>query len=195
MSDSHPYHAPAPVRAWKFPTYLFAFAWGLAESTFFFIVPDVLLTRLVLRDPRRALIAALWAVAGAVLGGVALWSATRHGATQFLLNAFDWIPGISRELIVHTAQALDNYGLSAFVTGALYGQPYKLYAVHAGAQDVPLATFILISAVARFARFLVSGTLVWFLGTLLSNQTEAVRLRLHTYAWILFYMGYFVLMR
>ena len=26
-------------------------------------------------------------------------------------------------------------------------------------------------------------------------RSEAVRLRLHTYGWILFYMGYFVIMR
>jgi membrane protein YqaA with SNARE-associated domain len=196
MSDaSHPYLAPGNVRAPSPIVHLLAFVWGLAESTVFFIVPDVLLTRLALRDFRSALITSLWAVAGALVGGTALWFAARHGSTQFLLNAFDWIPGISRELIVRTAQSLNAQGFTALFTGALTGQPYKLYAVHAGAQDVPLAAFLAVSAVARFARFLLTAGLVWLAGRALSQQTEAFRLRLHAYGWFAFYTTYFVVMR
>lgn len=196
MSDaSHPYHAPREVRPPSPAVHLLAFAWGLAESTLFFIVPDVLLTRLALRDFRRALIASLWAAAGALVGGTVLWFAARHGSTQFLLNAFDWIPGISRELIVRTAQSLDSQGYTALFTDALTGQPYKLYAVHAGAQDFPLAAFLAVSLVARLSRFLLTAGLVWLAGRALSQHTEAFRLRLHAYGWFAFYTTYFVVMR
>jgi len=196
MSEaSHPYHASAEVRAPSPVVHLLAFVWGLAESTVFFIVPDVLLTRLALRDFRRALLASLWAVAGALVGGTVLWFAARHGATQFLLNAFDWIPGISRDFIVRTAQSLDSRGFTALFTGALTGQPYKLYAVHAGAQNFSLAAFLAVSVVARFTRFLLTASLVWLAGRALSQQSEAFRLRLHAYGWFAFYTTYFVVMR
>ena len=70
MSDaSHPYFAspPTPARARSSLTHGLAFAWGLAEATFFFIVPDVLLTRVALRDFHASVIASLWSVAGALV--------------------------------------------------------------------------------------------------------------------------------
>ncbi len=190
---SHPYSPPGPAHV--FSANVLAFVWGLAESTVFFIVPDVLLTRLALSDFRRACVAGLWAATGALFGGTALWFAARHDAAQFFLNAFDWLPGISRGLIVRTAQALDAHGLTAVATGALSGQPYKLYAVHAGAQDIPLTGFLIVSAVARFARFTLTTTVAWLAGRVLRHLPEASRLRLHLYAWLIFYSCYFVLMR
>lgn len=190
MSDTAP---TPPARSCAVP--VLAFAWGLAEATVFFIVPDVLLTRVALSDFRRALLASLWAVAGALIGGTILWFAAHHGATQFLLNAFDWIPGISRDLIIRAAQSLDTHGLTALVTGALSGQPYKLYAVHAGAQNIPLGTFLALSALARFARFLLSATVVALFSRALSQFTAESRQRLHAYGWFTFYTAYFLLMR
>ena len=126
-----------------------AFAWGLAEATVFFIVPDVLLTRFALLDFRRSFVAALWAVAGALIGGVLLWFAARHGAADAWLAFFDHLPGISPEMIFTTGEALRERGLPALATGALAGQPYKLYAIHAGTQGIPLLPFIVASAAAR----------------------------------------------
>lgn len=194
---SHPYCAslpePAPARSSR--THGLAFAWGLAEATFFFIVPDVLLTRVALRDFHASVIASFWAVGGALVGGTALWFAAQHNATQFLLNAFDWIPGISRELIIRTAQSLDIHGLAALTAGALSGQPYKLFAVHAGAQEIPLLAFLAASAAARFARFTLTSTVVWLAGRVLRRQTPVFRLNLHASAWFAFYAAYFVLAR
>lgn len=190
MSDTAP-PPPAPSSA----PHVLAFVWGLAEATVFFIVPDVLITRIALSDFRRAVLASLWAVGGALVGGTVLWSAAHHGSTQFLLNAFDWIPGISRELIIRAAQSLDTHGLSALVTGALAGQPYKLYAVHAGAQNIPLGTFLAISALARFVRFFLTAIAVALISRALCRFTAESRQRLHAYAWFAFYTAYFVLMR
>jgi membrane protein DedA with SNARE-associated domain len=176
-------------------TYAAAFAWGVAEAVAFFIVPDVLLTRIALRDVRRAALAGLWALLGALLGGIVLWSAARHDSTQFLLNAFDWIPGISRELIVRTAQALHTHGVGAIVTGLLAGQPFKLYAVHAGAQQVTLAAFLAAATAAHLVRFALTVGLVWLVGRALRHRTETFRLRLHLYGWMGFYCAYFVIVR
>ena len=110
-----------------------AFVWGLAEATMFFIVPDVWLTRLAVRNFRGAFVASLWALAGAILGGIALWTFARHGAAERLFGAFDLLPGISPALIEKSGLAMKERGLVSLATGALAGQPYKLYAVHAGA--------------------------------------------------------------
>lgn len=171
-----------------------AFAWGLAEATVFFIVPDVLLTRLALKDFRSAWIASLWALGGALLGGTALYLAARHGVAPFLPDAFDRLPGISSGLIERTGTTLQNQGLPALASGALSGQPYKLYAVHAGLQNVPFLPFIAASAVARLARFLLTAALVWTIGLGLRRLSETTRFRLHLGGWVAFYILYFTLM-
>lgn len=171
-----------------------AFAWGLAEATVFFIVPDVLLTRLALKDFRSAWVASLWAVGGALLGGTALYLAASHGVAPFLPDAVDRIPGISPGLIDRTGIALQHQGLAALASGALAGQPYKLYAVHAGLQNVPFLPFIAASAAARLARFLLTAAIVWTIGRGLRRQSETFRLRLHLGGWVAFYVLYFTLM-
>ena len=63
---------------------ILAALWGFAESTLFFIVPDVLLTWLALSLPRRALRACYWALGGALAGGDGRW----QGDPQRFLAAF-----------------------------------------------------------------------------------------------------------
>src|SRR5699024_4595805 len=55
-----------------------AAAWGLAEGTFFFIVPDVWLSWVALQKPRTARKAALSALAGAMAGGAFVHAWTRR---------------------------------------------------------------------------------------------------------------------
>src|SRR4051812_49427451 len=66
------------TRSWLWPL-LTGIVWGLAEATWFFIVPDVLLCYWGLRSGKKALIATLAVVAGAMIGAV------------FLYGALDWI--------------------------------------------------------------------------------------------------------
>src|SRR5258706_1708194 len=56
------------------PIILASFVWGLAESSFFFFVPDVGLTFLALRNYRAALRATLAALAGALIGGALMYA-------------------------------------------------------------------------------------------------------------------------
>jgi membrane protein YqaA with SNARE-associated domain len=176
-------------------THALAFVWGLAESTVFFIVPDVLLTRIALRDFRGAMIAGVWTTLGALIGATALWFAARHDHTQLLLKASDWIPGISRELMVRTAQALHTQGVTAVATGALSGQPAKLYAVHAGAQNIPLVMFLTVLTAARFVRFTLTATVAWLAARVLRSRGDEFLVRLHFWSWLAFYTAYFALVR
>lgn len=171
-----------------------AFLWGLAEATFFFIVPDVLLTRLALGDPRRAAIACLWAMAGALLGGFGLWLAARQGWTPFLPAGFDRIPGISPALIAESAASLESQGPLALGHAVLSGRPYKLYAYQAGLLGWHPLAFLAASAAARLARFLATTALAWGIGRALGRCSGKFRLRLHLAAWVAFYAFYFTVM-
>ena len=195
MSLSHPLHAEDP-RGPSFGLPLLAFCWGLAESTVFFIAPDVLLTRLALTDFRRAMVAAGWALAGSLIGGALLWFAASQGDMQVLLRAADWVPGISRDMIIRAAQALQTQGLGALFSGVFTAQPYKVYALHAGAQHLALGPFLVASLAARLCGFAATSALAWGLARVFGEPSRpATKLRLHIYAWSVFYGVYFAVTR
>jgi membrane protein YqaA with SNARE-associated domain len=171
---------------------LVALLWGFAESTVFFLAPDILITRLALRDLRRAVIASLYAVVGLLLGSAVLWYvAQRANGPQTLLNAFDWIPGISRDLMIRTAQSLHTFGLPTLFPAALTFQPVKLYTIHASAQGLALLPFLVAVALAHFARF----TLLALLSSVIARLLPALSPRLHVWLWIAFYTTYLALHR
>ena len=49
------------------------FFWGLAEATLFFIVADVGLSIIALKDKRKGVVACLYALAGALIGGTIMF--------------------------------------------------------------------------------------------------------------------------
>jgi membrane protein YqaA with SNARE-associated domain len=178
-----------PGRGWLW----LAFAWGLAEATFFFIVPDVLTSRLVLQKPRAGFTACLCSLAGALLGGLLLFFLGRQPEMlPPLAVAIDWLPGISPALMEKARLGLEQHGPAALFTGVLAGIPYKLYATQSAAAGLGLGVFVVASTAARLLRFLLVTALAWFVGTkLLPNLSAAIKLRIHLGSWIVFYFFYF----
>jgi hypothetical protein len=170
-----------------------AFAWGLAESTCFFIVPDVLSSRLVLRNARTGFAACFCSLGGALLGGLTLYLTGKNPAiTDTLLRAFVHIPGITRELVGQAQADLQQRGAAALFAGFVGGIPYKLYAVQAAAAGLGLTLFLTASAAARLARFMMVTLLAWGVGSgLLRRFSLKARLGVHAAAWLLFYSFYF----
>jgi membrane protein YqaA with SNARE-associated domain len=174
--------------------FAFAFLWGLAEATLFFIVPDVLLSLLALRDRRRAWVACGYAVAGAVLGGALMYAWAVHDPAQ-VRSVLISIPAISPDLLDQVRAQLDAHGYASLFAGAFSGVPYKLYASEAGAAALPLAGLLIVTIPARALRFvLVVAVVNWiarrWLGGWTQNQRKAVLLA----GWIVFYGGYFSVM-
>lgn len=130
--------------------------WGFAEGTLFFIVPDVLLTAIAIRDLRAALIAALLATMGAMAGGTVMYfwaaNAERGPAAQRLVSS---LPDVRPEMPAQVRRQLDEMGAPATILGPLRTTPYKLYAVHAPVSNVSYGSFMLITPVARLPRFLL----------------------------------------
>lgn len=174
---------------------MWSFVWGLAEATFFFIVPDVFITRLALQNFNRALVACGAAVAGALVGGTILWSLSEIEFGSRLLRAFLSLPGINRDLVANVGQAVSEQGAVALFPGMLRGQPYKLFAVHAGVQEISLPLFLGISFVARLGRFLLTAVVAWSCARALRRHPPRVLFRLHALVWVAFYLVYFFAMR
>jgi membrane protein YqaA with SNARE-associated domain len=162
---------------------LASFAWGLAESTFFFFVPDVVLTFSALRNYRMALRAAVAALAGALIGG-ALMYAWGLGAPEHARAFLVHIPGIHAPLVDAVHGQLRDHGFTAMLLGPLRGTPYKIYAVEWGTMNGGIVAFLLLSIPARYVRF--------FLGVVVCAAFRGFLnpLRLAIF-WVAFYVWYF----
>jgi membrane protein YqaA with SNARE-associated domain len=171
-----------------------ALAWGFAEATFFFIVPDVLLTLIAIRALRPALKASLLALAGALTGGVLMYLLGASNP-RLALQLLDRIPAISWEKIGTVHTQIDESGLLAVLLGPLKGIPYKIFAVDWGARRGSFIAFILISIPARYFRFLVTALIARAAAKLIQPITHhraAIELTILTVIWIIFYALYFM---
>ena len=127
--------------------------WGFAEATFFFIVPDVLLTAGVLvLGFAAAFRLCVAAAAGAIAGGVAMlaWGAADPESARGFVRA---VPLIGDDLMARVRAEIAGVWPVALSLGAISGAPYKIYAVESGAAGVHPALFAAVSLVARLARF------------------------------------------
>ena len=142
-----------------------AAAWGLAEATLFFVVPDVLLTWLAAFRPRLAWRAVAACLAGALAGGVVMYLAAADAPLR-MRTLLDAVPAVSSTLVAQTGSALElEYGRQMLRAG-FSGVPYKILAVESGAQAQGLATFLGWSVPARLPR--------WVLVVLLARGAAAI---------------------
>ena len=167
-----------------------ALAWGFAEATLFFIVPDVWLTWIALHKPRWAWIGCLWALAGALIGGTSMyaWGAADPGTA---LAVLDRVPAISDATCRRVDEQLCTQGATAMFLGPLTGTPYKVYAVQAGVDHTNLFVFLLVSVPARLVRFALLTGLVILACRIASNMRLSHRRVLHLALWTVFYAWFF----
>ncbi len=168
---------------------LLALVWGFAEATLLFIVPDVLITWLALRSGRRAWHACLWVLAGALIGGSAMWLWGRNDSAA-ALRALDAIPAISAEMCARVAHEIRQDGAVSLLRGPIRGVPYKIYAVQAGAVGMPLWSFLAISVPARLARFIIIAALTVLACRVFSKAPLSARRAIHLGLWTAFYAWY-----
>jgi hypothetical protein len=133
-----------------------AFLWGLAEGTFFFIIPDVFLSLVAIFNLRSSWKHIVCALLGAALGGAILFHwAERSPATAHAAVAH--VPFVRGSMFTQVQEGFRKNGLMAMAIGSVSGLPYKLYAVEAP-NFCSATAFLLASPPARAIRFL----LVWF---------------------------------
>ena len=168
--------------------------WGLAEATVFFIVPDVLLSWLALRGLRPALLACLYALAGALVGGTAIWVIAQQDP-EYLRQLYMRIPAIDAAMLGNVQSQLEATGLIALFIGPLIGTPYKIYALEAAVLELGFIAFLLVSIPARLIRFVLVASIVAFLNRGLARRLSLrQRQGLLLACWTGFYAWYFHVM-
>jgi membrane protein YqaA with SNARE-associated domain len=132
--------------------------WGFAEATLFFVVPDVLLTAIALRNQRTAVRASFAAAVAAMIGGTLMyfWGAHQPETAQKIVTS---LPAIGPGVMAHARDGMVNQGSLAIVFGPLTATPYKTYAVQASPVGMPYWLFLLITPIARLPRFLMVSLL------------------------------------
>lgn len=145
---------------------ILAFLWSLAEATFFFIIPDVIITFIALHSFKAGLQASLIAVLGALIGGSYMYFLASKNYTS-AYRIVERVPAISKKMIREVKNDIKKRGLMAMVFGVIYGIPYKIYAIMAPKYKISYVTFILVSIPARFARFFLTSTAAWFMADIL----------------------------
>ena len=169
-----------------------AIAWGAAEASFFFIVPDVLLTAAALRlGWRRDLILCLIAAGSAALTGAVLWLWAGHDPVA-ARSAMLHVPAVGPDLVARVHGEFESGWPLHLLLGAMTGVPYKLYAVEAGSRHIPLLLFVPVSVIVRLFRFALTATLAAAAGSLLRrfNRPKLIK-PLWLAAWCLVYLVYF----
>ena len=177
-----------PARLTGAPGVTLAFAWGLAEGTLFFLVPDIIISLAAALNPRRAWKHIVAAALGAVIAGAVMfgWAARDPIAAQ---RAVGRVPFVSTRMLGRAESQYASRGIGAIFIAPLTGTPYKVYAVTAPSR-VSETAFLLATLPARAFRF----TLVWALAGLVGTWLRASRrfssaqiLAIHCGAWAVFY--------
>lgn len=173
-------------------TRLVSFVWSLGEAIFFFLVPDIWLSRIVLKDRKEAYLNIAFSAAGALIGGALLYYlAQSHFAT--LKTQLAIVPAVSPTMIEGVGQQIEQIGLGpALFHGMITGIPYKLFASWSGHLQLSFASFLMVSLLMRSVRFLVVTALVHGLSTLARNRISlTTQYWLHGCGWTAFYAFYF----
>jgi len=169
-----------------------AVVWGVAEASFFFLVPDILLTAaLVRRGLRMALLLSVVAAICAALTGIGMyfWGAQDIAAARAAMLK---VLAVSPDLLARVHGEFDGAWPLHLALGAISGVPYKLYAVEAGARQVPLWLFLPVSFAARLARFTATvGLTALGRALLLRLGKPHWMMPAWAVAWTLVYLVYF----
>jgi membrane protein YqaA with SNARE-associated domain len=185
---------PATEKSSQMRQTFIAFLWGLAESSFFFIVPDVWLTLIARRRLGKSQYRVVGAaLLGALAGGTLVYFLAQ-GYPQKTPEWISYIPGINPSLVRKVRIQTENCGLLALMLGPLRGIPYKIYALHWGVAHGSLVWFWIISVPARGIRFLITAALtrlIWIFGeTRIKLWKKLDRILLLSF-WSVFYVYYF----
>ena len=135
---------------------------AVAESSFFPIPPDVFLIALCVGAPKKSFKFALICSVGSVLGGAlgyGLGLGFMDTVGQSILNLY----GLQDKYTV-VQKLYQQYDALAVGAAGFTPLPYKLFTITAGAFKIDFVTFMVVSLVARSARFFLVSALIYKFG-------------------------------
>jgi hypothetical protein len=172
------------------PGIFVALLWGLAEATFFFVIPDVFLSLVACFEWPRSWRHLIGAIGGAVLGGALLfqWAQANPSSAH---AAVVRVPFIREAMFEKVDEGFRSRGLFSVFVGSVSGIPYKVYAVEAP-KFSPEASFLVATPPARAVRFLLVWAVFGLTATWLRRRGwHSGRLVVvHAVVWIVSYAIY-----
>ncbi len=172
------------------------FWWGLAEGTFFFIVPDVYITFAALFSVRAGAVAWLFSIAGSAVAICVIYLLTALldlDYVRFLAS----IPGVSGALIERVGIELSVSGLPYTPLLVLGGVPLKVYGALAFSQGLTFGAVLMWTVFARFVRIAPTFAVASGLRALFHRRIDSHAITwcaLLGIFWLLFYFFYFAVM-
>lgn len=165
---------------------------SFAESSFFPIPPDVLIIAMVLAARHQAWRIATVCTIASVAGGLAGYAigALLYDGVGAPIIAFY---GYAEKFQVFQGWYYE-YGAWIVGAGGFTPIPYKVITIASGVADLDLATFTIVSALSRGARFFLVAALLWRFGPPIRTFIEA-RLGILTLAFFALLIGSFVALR
>lgn len=149
------------------PGIILALIWGIAEGSFFFIVPDMIISLAALFDAKKSFAHLCAVIVGAIVAGTMLFA----WATADSKKAIDTIlkvPFVSTQMYEKVNVDYKKHGVWALCLGPTSGIPYKLYSVIAP-EYVSYPAFILVSIPARLERLIITWAMFSGLGLILNR--------------------------
>lgn len=139
------------------------FLHSFADSSFFPVSIDVTFVPIAVSRPKRAFQFAIWSAIGSVLGalfayyiGFELMEIVGRRIIEFYNAEEQWT-----ELIKSFQGDVANTSL---LIASLTPIPFALATIAAGAMEMNLKDFIIISVLGRMARFIIMAFLIYYLG-------------------------------
>lgn len=129
-----------------------AFLWGWSEATWFFVVPDVLLTFTALLGWRVVVLATASAALGSMLGAATLY-ALPEPALQALIAWWKALP-VVREAMFSAAAAHLQSGPWGMSEGPAAGIPYRVYVSLCREAGTPLSSVLWVTPWVRLERMI-----------------------------------------
>ncbi len=175
---------------WEPPLW-FGFAWGVAEATLFFIIPDVLVSWAALVGFRPGIKTLGEVIAGSLLGGGLMYGWASLAPEQAAL-AVSYVPFVREQMFAEVHQQYQDFGMAGLFVGPSSGIPYKIYAVLAPPLHQPFL-FLLFTIPARleriFSTWVLFATFGWFLRAHINRQPRFA-LFLFASFWTVVYITY-----
>jgi membrane protein YqaA with SNARE-associated domain len=173
------------------PGVTLAFVWGFAEATFFFVVPDVVISAAAMLCPRRAWKHVVAATLGALLGGALMFNWAVRDGTRARGDVMR-VPFVRSEMFNQVDASYAKHGLGAIFLGPLGGIPYKIFAVE-GRHFVGYGEFLWATVPARGYRFVFVWLAFGFAGRMIRRYLKRTGARLlagHAAFWVVLYAVY-----
>ncbi len=135
---------------------------AVAESSFFPIPPDVFLIALCIAVPTKSFKYAAVCAVGSVLGGALGYGLGLAFMDTLGMRILD-LYGLAEKYIV-VQDLYQKYDALAVAAAGFTPLPYKLFTITAGAFKINFLTFMLVSLLARSARFFLVAALIYKFG-------------------------------